>query len=169
VDLGLWSESLKNKIIGSDGSIQDIPEIPQHIKDLYKTVWEIKQRVIIDMAADRGAFICQSQSMNIHLENPNNAMLTAMHIYAWEKGLKTGSYYLRSKAATRASQVTVEQKSIHVDTIIKEDANPNSENVPQKIHTPDTVADGVILDSFTANSVEGPVCTMEEGCISCSG
>jgi ribonucleoside-diphosphate reductase alpha chain len=163
VDLGLWSEELKNKIIGEDGSIQNIPGIPQHIKDLYKTVWEIKQRAIIDMAADRGAFICQSQSMNIHLENPNNAMLTAMHLHAWEKGLKTGTYYLRSKAATRASQVTIEKEVAQI--LVAEEIQNTT---VQTIKEPAKFAADV-LDSFTAEPVNGPVCTMEEGCISCSG
>jgi ribonucleoside-diphosphate reductase alpha chain len=163
VDLGLWSEELKNKIIGEDGSIQNIPGIPQHIKDLYKTVWEIKQRAIIDMAADRGAFICQSQSMNIHLENPNNAMLTAMHLHAWEKGLKTGTYYLRSKAATRASQVTIEKEVAQIPV-----AEEIKNSTVQTIKEPAKFAADV-LDSFTAEPVNGPVCTMEEGCISCSG
>lgn len=171
VDLGIWSEGLKNKIIAADGSIQDIAEIPQHIKDLYKTVWEIKQRIIIDMAADRGAFICQSQSMNIHLENPNNAMLTAMHFHAWERGLKTGTYYLRSKAATRASQVTIEQNVDKKDD--EKDVNspisPIHQPAPQTLHTPAKVTEGVILDSFTSTAVTGPTCTMEEGCVSCSG
>lgn len=163
VDLGLWSEELKNKIIGEDGSIQNIPGIPQHIKDLYKTVWEIKQRAIIDMAADRGAFICQSQSMNIHLENPNNAMLTAMHLHAWEKGLKTGTYYLRSKAATRASQVTIEKEVAQI-LVAEEIQNTTVQTIKEPAKF---AAD--ILDTFTAEPVNGPVCTMEEGCISCSG
>lgn len=163
VELGIWSEGLKNKIIAADGSIQNIAEIPQHIKDLYKTVWEIKQRVIIDMAADRGAFICQSQSMNIHLENPNNAMLTAMHIHAWEKGLKTGTYYLRSKAATRAAQVTIEKEV--VQQVVVEEAKPVQY---REIKQPAKFAED-ILDSFSTNEIQAPVCTMEEGCITCSG
>lgn len=108
VDLGIWNESLKNKIIAANGSVQHIPEIPAHIKELYKTVWEIKQRTLIDMAADRGAFICQSQSLNLFMENPTYAKLTSMHFYAWKKGLKTGMYYLRTKAAADAIKFTVE-------------------------------------------------------------
>jgi len=107
VDLGIWNDTLKNKIIGANGSIQNISEIPDNIKELYKTVWEVKQRNIIDMAADRGAYICQSQSLNIFMEAPNMAKLTSMHFYAWKQGLKTGMYYLRSKAATSAIQFTV--------------------------------------------------------------
>jgi ribonucleoside-diphosphate reductase alpha chain len=99
---GLWSESMRQKLIGANGSIQSINEIPQNIKDIYKTVWEISQKAIIDMSADRGAYICQSQSLNIHITNPNFGKLTSMHFYAWKKGLKTGMYYLRSTAAADA-------------------------------------------------------------------
>jgi ribonucleoside-diphosphate reductase alpha chain len=108
IKLGLWNESMKNKLIIANGSVQQIPEIPQHIKDLYKTVWEISQKVIINMAADRGAFICQSQSLNIHIQEPNFGKLTSMHFYAWRKGLKTGMYYLRTKAAADAIKFTVD-------------------------------------------------------------
>ncbi|MFN4235170.1 MAG: ribonucleoside-diphosphate reductase subunit alpha [Bacteroidia bacterium] len=111
VKLGLWNDEMKNKIIANNGSIQNIDEIPQNIKDLYKTVWEIKQRDIIDMAADRGAFICQSQSLNLFVDKPNFAKLTSMHFYAWEKGLKTGMYYLRTKAASEAIKFTVQKQA----------------------------------------------------------
>jgi len=108
VKLGLWDDSMKNKIIADNGSVQNIPEIPQGLKEIYKTVWEIKQRNLIDMAADRGAFICQSQSLNMFIDNPNFAKLTSMHFYAWKKGLKTGMYYLRSKSAADAIKFTVD-------------------------------------------------------------
>jgi len=111
IKLGIWNDSMKNRLINANGSVQDIPEIPQNIKDLYKTVWEISQKTIIDMAADRGAFICQSQSMNIHIQNPNFGKMTSMHFYAWKKGLKTGMYYLRSKAATQAIKFTVTKEN----------------------------------------------------------
>jgi ribonucleoside-diphosphate reductase alpha subunit len=111
VKLGIWNNNLKTKIISANGSVQDIPEIPQHIKDIYKTVWEIKQKVIIDMAADRGAFICQSQSLNLFIQDANFGKLTSMHFYAWKKGLKTGMYYLRTKAATDAIKFTVEKQA----------------------------------------------------------
>jgi ribonucleoside-diphosphate reductase alpha chain len=109
VKLGIWNQSLKDKIITANGSVQNIPEIPESIKELYKTVWEIRQKVIIDMAADRGAFIDQSQSLNLFMENPTVSRITSMHFYAWEKGLKTGMYYLRTKAATDAVKFTVEK------------------------------------------------------------
>jgi ribonucleoside-diphosphate reductase alpha chain len=108
VKLGMWDDSMKNKIIAANGSVQSIPEIPQNLKEIYKTVWEIKQRSLIDMAADRGAFICQSQSLNMFIDNPNFAKLTSMHFYAWKKGLKTGMYYLRSKSAADAIKFTVD-------------------------------------------------------------
>ena len=110
IRLGLWNEDMKQRLMAANGSVQDIPEIPQELKDLYKTVWEISQKVIIDMAADRGAFICQSQSMNLFMENPNFGKLSSMHFYAWQKGLKTGMYYLRSKAATDPIKFTVKQQ-----------------------------------------------------------
>jgi len=112
VKLGIWNDGLKNKIIAANGSIQGIDEIPQNIKDLYRTVWEIPQRALIDMAADRGAFICQSQSLNLFIQNANFAKLTSMHFYAWEKGLKTGMYYLRTKAAVDAIKFTVDQSAL---------------------------------------------------------
>lgn len=108
ISLDLWTKELKDKIIENDGSVQNIESIPQKIKDKYKTVWEIKQKVVIDMALDRGKFICQSQSMNLFLESPNISTLTSMHFYGWQKGLKTGIYYLRSRPSSRAIQFTVE-------------------------------------------------------------
>jgi ribonucleoside-diphosphate reductase alpha chain len=109
MSIGLWSETMRQKLIAANGSVDAIPEIPQHIKDLYKTVWEISQKAIIDMSADRGAYICQSQSLNIHLTNPNFGKLTSMHFYAWKKGLKTGMYYLRSNAAADAIKFTIDK------------------------------------------------------------
>jgi ribonucleoside-diphosphate reductase alpha chain len=112
ISRGLWNEGMKNKLIEANGSVQDIPDIPQNIKDLYKTVWEISQKAIIEMAADRGAYTCQSQSMNIHIQNPNFGKMTSMHFYAWKKGLKTGMYYLRSKAAADAIKFTVDKSQL---------------------------------------------------------
>jgi ribonucleoside-diphosphate reductase alpha chain len=109
-DRGLWSVDMKNKIILNDGSVQAIPEVPQELKDLYKIVWEIKQKVIIDQAADRGAFVDQSQSMNLFMESPDFKKLSSMHFYAWQKGIKTGMYYLRTKAKAKAQQFTMDPK-----------------------------------------------------------
>jgi ribonucleoside-diphosphate reductase alpha chain len=150
VELNLWNDEMKTKIISHNGSVQKIEGIPDAIKEIYKTVWEIKQRSLIDMAADRGAYICQSQSLNLFVDTPTNNKLTSMHFYAWRKGLKTGMYYLRSKAASQAVQFTVEKQG--------------GKSTEPLIDTHSlTVVEG------TPAIVEGQVCTMEEGCISCSG
>ncbi|WP_250630670.1 ribonucleoside-diphosphate reductase subunit alpha [Rhodoflexus caldus] len=109
IRLGLWNETMKNMIIQANGSIQQIPGIPQNLKDIYRTVWEISQKAIIEMAADRGPYICQSQSLNIHIQEPNFGKLTSMHFYAWKKGLKTGMYYLRTRPAADAIKFTVDK------------------------------------------------------------
>lgn len=114
VDMGLWSDNMKNRIIADGGSIQNIPNIPGDIKALYKTVWEISQRKIVEMAADRGAFIDQSQSLNIHLKDPTMGKITSMHFAGWKLGLKTGMYYLRTMAASAPIQFTVDQEQLKV-------------------------------------------------------
>ena len=126
MNLGLWSETMRQKLIATNGSVQPIAEIPQNIKDIYRTVWEISQKSIIDMSADRGAYICQSQSLNIHLTNPNFGKLTSMHFYAWKKGLKTGMYYLRSTAAADAIKFTLDKTAMsqpHVATTAAVEVN----------------------------------------------
>jgi len=110
VKLDLWGDEMKNRLIAANGSVQNINEIPDNIKLLYRTAWEISQRSILDMAADRGAYICQSQSLNIFMENVTNSKLTSMHFHAWKRGLKTGMYYLRTKAAADAIKFTVDKK-----------------------------------------------------------
>lgn len=115
---GLWNKDMRQKIMAANGSIQNINEIPQHLKELYKTAWEISQKAIIDQAADRGAYVCQSQSLNIFMENANFGKLTSMHFYGWEKGLKTGMYYLRTKAATDAIKFTIE-KTVSEEPAVK--------------------------------------------------
>jgi ribonucleoside-diphosphate reductase alpha chain len=150
VRLGLWNNDLKSKLIASNGSVQDIPEIPQDIKELYKTVWEIKQRAVIDMAADRGAFICQSQSLNIFMQNANFSKLSSMHFYAWKKGLKTGMYYLRTKAAVDAIKFTVDAAYL------------------QKAGAASAAPEG--LAELTPEEIAAQVsCSLDnpEGCISC--
>jgi len=114
IKLKLWNENMKDRLMESNGSIQGFEEIPEDIKQLYRTVWEVSQKSIIDMAADRGAYICQSQSMNIHMQDANFGKLTSMHFHAWKKGLKTGLYYLRTKAAADAIKFTIvkEEKSM---------------------------------------------------------
>ncbi|MGV8878015.1 MAG: ribonucleoside-diphosphate reductase subunit alpha [Sphingobacteriaceae bacterium] len=146
VDLGLWNTQMKNQIISANGSIQHIEEIPAAIKELYKTVWEIKMRTIIDMAADRGVYVCQSQSLNLFVSSPNASKLTSMHFYAWKKGLKTGMYYLRTQAASQAVKFTVEnQGGKNMEPVIPEHINAIADEIP-----------------------DGPVCSMDEGCVSCS-
>jgi ribonucleoside-diphosphate reductase alpha chain len=108
---GLWNDTMKNELMKHNGSVQKISEVPSHLKELYKTAWEIKQKTIVDMAAERGAYICQSQSLNIFMENANYGKLTSMHFYAWKKGLKTGMYYLRTQAAVDAVKFTVEKNA----------------------------------------------------------
>ena len=117
---------MKQDIIAANGSVQDIPNIPQNIKDLYKTVWEISQRTVIDMSADRGAYICQSQSLNLHVMNVNFGKLTSMHFHAWKRGLKTGMYYLRTKAAVDAIKFTVEKQAAEtLSPVYNQDQNRN--------------------------------------------
>lgn len=138
VRLGLWNDKVKNEVFAANGSIQGIDEIPDEIKLLYRTVWEIKQKALIDMAADRGPYICQTQSLNLFIENPSFSKLTSMLFYAWKQGLKTGMYYLRTKAAAEAIKFTLQK---------------NSESV-----------------GASKNSIlEGGVCSLEPGCVSCSG
>jgi len=109
---GLWNSLMKNKLLAANGSLQNIPEIPEDLRELYKTVWEISQKTLINMSAARGAFIDQSQSFNVHMKGPNRKKLTSMHFYGWKKGLKTGMYYLRSQAAADAIKFTVDQKML---------------------------------------------------------
>ena len=118
VKLGIWNDNLKNKIIASNGSVQNIPEIPANIKELYKTVWEIKQRTIIHMAADRGAYIDQSQSLNLFIQDANFAKMSSAHFYSWKKGLRTGMYYLRTKAAADAIKFTVDHDALTQPALI---------------------------------------------------
>ena len=108
IELESWNEDMKNNIIANKGSIQHLTHLPQEVRDKYKIVWEMPMKHLIDMSADRGAFICQSQSLNLWMEDPNYNSLTSMHFYAWKKGLKTGIYYLRRKAKHQAQQFTIE-------------------------------------------------------------
>lgn len=144
IGLGLWSDEMKEKLVAANGSVQDIPEIPQDMKDLYKTVWEISQKTIIDLAADRGAFICQSQSLNLFVENPNFGKLSSMHFYGWQKGLKTGMYYLRSKSAVDPIKFTLSEKHQQKYVLSESVEEPEMEVI-----------------------TEGEVCSMEDGCLMC--
>ncbi|VDM94453.1 unnamed protein product [Onchocerca ochengi] len=131
MDLDLWDDDMKLEIIKNKGSIQNIERIPQEIRDLYMTVWEMSQRDIIDMAADRGAFIDQSQSLNIFIASPNYSNITSMHFYGWQKGLKTGMYFLRTRQAIDAVQFTVDE------TCRKEYGNVSANNDSKSDPSPD--------------------------------
>ena len=115
IELKLWNKDLKDEIIINEGMIGKIDKIPEGIRSLYKTAWELKQKTIIDMAVDRGAFVCQSQSMNLFLESPEYNKMTMMHFYAWQQGLKTGMYYLRTKPKANTQQFTIDPKKKHVN------------------------------------------------------
>ncbi|MDW8394181.1 MAG: ribonucleoside-diphosphate reductase subunit alpha [Chitinophagales bacterium] len=148
---GLWNQELKDQIVAANGSVQQIPQIPDDLKALYKTVWEIKQKVLIDMAADRGAFIDQSQSMSLFLENPTVSKVSSMHFYAWEKGLKTGMYYLRTRAAAEAVKFTVDLRHL---------ADGQSEQPPAEVSAPQGVSQPAV----------GTACSLDENgnCLMCS-
>lgn len=150
VKLGLWDDELKNEILRTNGSIQNIDIIPQNIKDLYKTVWELSMRDIIDMAAERGQFIDQSQSLNLFVENANLGKLTSMHFYGWKKGLKTGMYYLRTKSAVDAIKFTVQKQS-------KAQTKPVVAEVTETPETPELTPEEQL-----ACSIENP-----DDCVSC--
>ncbi len=134
--LGLWTDAIRNQIIAHNGSVQNIPEVPADLKELYRTSWEIKQRSLIDMAAERGAFIDQSQSFNVFMTEPNYAKLSSMHFYGWKKGLKTGMYYLRTRAACDAIKFTVDQQALSAKSKQDEAAAQNKENGPVQCSQP---------------------------------
>ncbi len=146
IGLGLWDDALKQQLMAENGSVQNIDRIPDNLKAMYKTVYEISQKVIIDQSADRGAYVCQSQSLNLFVENPTFSKLSSMHFYGWQKGLKTGMYYLRSKAAVDPIKFTLDKQHQRVQS-------------------------GQVTENEVMEVVEtdGEVCVMDEGCIMCSG
>ena len=150
VDLGLWDDNMKNMIIAHNGSIQNIPTIPDDVKAIYKTVWEISQKKVIDLAADRGAFICQSQSLNVHLQAPTLGQLTSMHFYGWKKGLKTGMYYLRTRPAAQAIQFTVDQ------SVLKSAKAQNVNAAQAKVVKPTAVSQQKNISLPTPSSSPAP-------------
>ena len=166
IRLNLWDEEMKEALIVSNGSVQHIEGLPQDLKDRYKTVWEISQKAIIDMSADRGAFICQSQSLNLFVENATMAKLSSMHFYAWQKGLKTGMYYLRSKAAVEPIKFSLSEKHQrkYVNANQMSSLDTTTEQ-PKPVEPMQTNS----LDNMTPamDVASGPVCTMEEGCVMC--
>ncbi|MGB3545931.1 MAG: ribonucleoside-diphosphate reductase subunit alpha, partial [Saprospiraceae bacterium] len=181
IGLGLWDNNMRNRLMAASGSIQDMDDVPEHIRDLYKTVWEISQRVVIDMAADRGAYICQSQSMNLFVQDANFGKLSSMHFYAWQKGLKTGMYYLRSQAARDAIKFTVDQTALKEDAELEattkvEVAAPAPAPVPaaipataQAAAAPKPVVDASGFAELTAEEVAKSCSIDDPDCISCQG
>ena len=154
IDLGLWNDDMKQLLMSHNGSIADIPGIPEELKALYKTVWEISMKDIIDMSADRGAFICQSQSLNLFIQNPNFGKLSSMHFYAWKAGLKTGMYYLRSKAAVDPIKFTLDADKYHNSGLEETDA-PIVKNV-----NPAATAMATTVPTATASSVPTAMATI---------
>jgi ribonucleoside-diphosphate reductase subunit M1 len=132
---GIWTDSVRNRIIAENGSVQNVPEIPKSIRDIYKTVWEISQRSILDMAADRAPFICQSQSLNVHIADPDSKKLTSMHFYAWSKGLKTGMYYLRTRPKADAIKFTVDEEQL-VASKLKDAQITETDKENEKVEAP---------------------------------
>ena len=178
--LGLWDADVKNELVAGNGSVADL-DIPPPLKELYKTVWEIKQRVLVDMAADRGAFIDQSQSFNVHMPDPNFGKLTSLHFHAWKQGLKTGMYYLRTRAAADAIKFTVDQQALQrrrSERVAKAEAMAADakENAPllaatftaaPKKHSTTDVDEGMERERQLA----AMVCSLEnkDACVMCSG
>jgi ribonucleoside-diphosphate reductase subunit M1 len=154
--LGIWTPSVRNRIIADDGSVQNVMEIPKVVREVYKTVWEISQRSIIDMAADRGAFICQSQSLNIHIAEPTTSKLTSMHFYTWKLGLKTGMYYLRTRPKADAIKFTVDQEQLVAEKLKQQNLNDVTNN---KENSKDLPQDPQKKQFTNSND--------DEGCLSC--
>jgi ribonucleoside-diphosphate reductase alpha subunit len=190
IGLGLWNNSMRNRLMAANGSIQAFDDVPQHLRDLYKTVWEISQKVVIDMAADRGAYICQSQSMNLFVENVNYGKLSSMHFYAWSKGLKTGMYYLRTKAARDAIKFTLDKNALQKagdqgDGQVKQGArkqvqgNSETSDAPEAAVAVPEVKEKAATKTVDANGFEelsaeqtaavGKACSLDDpDCIACS-
>jgi ribonucleotide reductase alpha subunit len=165
IERDLWNDDLKQKIIARNGSVQDIEEIPEDIQNLYKTAWELKQRTLIDMAAARGAFICQSQSLNLFVADPSYAKLTSMHFYGWKKGLKTGCYYLRTKAAVMAQKFTVDPKFLTQVETKQQEEPPTEKKVETKVEKLERLA-----REYEESVKEAKEAAEKgEGCLMCSG
>jgi ribonucleoside-diphosphate reductase alpha subunit len=157
---GIWTDSVRNRIIAENGSVQNVPEIPKTIRDIFKTVWEIPQRAILDMAADRAPFICQSQSLNVHIAEPDSKKLTSMHFYAWSKGLKTGMYYLRTRPKVDAIKFTVDQDLLAAARL--KDVKITETDKENKVVTPPRVG-GIA----PAKGIQGLSTEEEAECLNC--
>jgi ribonucleoside-diphosphate reductase alpha chain len=173
IERGLWNEDLKQMIIARNGSIQNIYGIPQDLQDLYKTAWELKQRTLIDHAAARGAFICQSQSLNLFVADPSYAKLTSMHFYAWKKGLKTGCYYLRTKAAVMAQKFTVDPKFLSTISVSSAHSAPSKQiSDPSSLTRSETRAERLerLAKEYEEEQKKAnDAAANGEGCLMCSG
>uniref|UniRef100_A0A1B6I7L4 Ribonucleoside-diphosphate reductase n=1 Tax=Homalodisca liturata TaxID=320908 RepID=A0A1B6I7L4_9HEMI len=159
VELGLWDEDMKAQLIQENGSVQNIEGIPQELKDLYKTVWEISQKTILKMAADRGAFIDQSQSLNVHIAEPSYAKLSSMHMYGWKAGLKTGMYYLRTKPAANAIQFSIDKSKMKKSLTTETNGASNGKASSEKEDSEDV----------KAYNMSGMVCSLDnkDECLMC--
>jgi ribonucleotide reductase alpha subunit len=163
---GIWSDAVKQQIVARNGSVQGIAEIPADIQARYKTSWELKQRCIIDMAAARGAFIDQSQSLNLFVADPNYAKLTSMHFYTWKTGLKTGCYYLRTKAPIMAQKFTVDPRllaAVAGGTASAEDDDRASTSSDEEDEDEKKKERRKLLDKLAADYEAAAA----EGCLSC--
>ena len=167
IDRDLWNDEMKEKLMASNGSIQNIPDIPADLKELYKTAYELSQKVIIDMAADRGAFICQSQSLNLFVEEPNFGKLSSMHFYGWQRGLKTGMYYLRTKAAVDPIKFTISHKNRTQafegeGTNVAENGNAAGVPMSNGVNEPE--------EQLVPMEAQNAACDLDDGeCLMCSG
>ncbi|NBV77796.1 ribonucleoside-diphosphate reductase subunit alpha [bacterium] len=178
LDMGIWSESMKQSIVAKNGSVQGIADIPQDMQNRYKTSWELPQKVLIDMAATRGAFLCQSQSLNLFMADPNYAKLTSMHFYAWKKGLKTGCYYLRTKAPVAAQKFTVDprfmealnQKSVDLSGVSSPEHSDESdtESVASKPETRQQKMERLVREYEEEVAKARASAEAGEGCLQCS-
>jgi ribonucleoside-diphosphate reductase alpha chain len=175
VRLGMWNDEMREAIMAANGSVQGIEDIPQEVRNIYKTAYELSQKVILDMAADRGAFICQSQSLNLFMEAPTFSKLSSMHFYAWQKGLKTGMYYLRSKAATDPIKFTLSQKhqskfaSANLNVAPDATVKVKEEVVQPSIHTMTQTMPQEPITMSVPEPVAGKVCSMDDPtCEACS-
>lgn len=173
IKLGLWNKEMKEMLMAHNGSIQNISGIPAELKELYKTAWELSQKALIDLSADRGAFICQSQSLNLFMENATYGKLSSMHFYSWQSGLKTGMYYLRTKAAVDPIKFTLGEKHQrkYVDHAGNEEPveviSTTTATVTTLQTTVSTQASEMLEASAPLDMPEGSICTMEDGCIMC--
>ena len=176
---GVWNEDMKQQIIARNGSVQGIPGIPESMQARYKTSWELKQRILIDMAAGRGAFICQSQSLNLFVADPNYAKLTSMHFYAWKKGLKTGCYYLRTKAPVAAQKFTIDPRllsaingngpsSIKDDESAADDSDDEGTSSDEEVEETPQQKRAALMARLAAEYEASVKQAAEEGCVACS-